>query len=135
MPEANRNPQHFGVLAAQFNGDMFSKGRRAAPQVHYNVMYSAMGHAHQFSLWLNDLIMDPAQHILLGDGKVVLQPRGRQASFRHPGEIESLKESPAIITIYLRREYHDSGEWRSCNLHGAIAFEAKVGSRRMANRY
>ena len=53
----------FSVLAAQFNGNMFAKGRRTAAKIHCYIEHSAMGHPHQLSLRLQDLIVNSAQHV------------------------------------------------------------------------
>ena len=72
MREARRHPQHVVVVRGEFRAHPAAEGGGAAPQVHGHIEHGAGHDPHQFALRLGELVMQPAQHMLLGAVLVVL---------------------------------------------------------------
>src|SRR5690606_30325970 len=98
MREPLRNPELTLVCRAEADPDPAAEAGRIAAQIHRDIEHFPGDHAHQLSLGLLDLVVQPAQNATLGLGMIVLDELPFQArGFLESGCVEAFIEETAFI--------------------------------------
>src|SRR5882672_12088332 len=119
MPKPWRHPNLPLVLRGQFNADPLAEVRRRLPKIDRHVEHRTRDHPHQLALRLDELVVDPAQHVPYRPRVVVLhelhiEPGGLTKRARVP----ALHEKTTVVAEYLR--FKDQHLWQrgENNFHG-----------------
>ena len=100
-------------------GDKFEP--LTAGEIDSHVEHLATDHAHQFSLGLHDLIVEPAEYTSCGSRMVVLDELGaRTRRLREHLCVEAFKKESAGVAENLRLKDHDirNGGWKDVHRMG-----------------
>src|SRR5205823_4397281 len=93
-------------------------GGRGSAQIDGDVEHAAADDAHQLSLRLPDLIMQPAQHAARGAGMIVLDEAHVEVrGGTEPVLVPALQEKTALIAEHLRLADEDIGDRRGHHVH------------------
>jgi len=97
--EPFRNPELAPVFGGKANARPFAAGRRTFAHVDCHVKDFADNTAHQFSLWLPNLVMKPAQHAFERAGMIVLHSRPGISVATTFMLISTFQDSFQIVTV------------------------------------
>src|SRR5579884_245829 len=117
MPEPLRYPEHASIFTRKLHTHMLAKCRRTSPQVHGHVPDHSMGHAHELSLRVLDLIMNTAHDVLSGHREIVLHPVCRQPQGRHRTLIVGFAKGPPRIPEDTRLKYQHARQCSFNHIH------------------
>ena len=118
VSKALGNPDLLFVFCTQNIPDPASKRWRRFSKVHSHVEDDPGYDANQLSLWLSDLIMQPAHHILRGPGVVILNEGDvlTNGRIKCPA-IKALEEEPPVVPVHTGLDYERTGYRKRGDFH------------------
>src|SRR5437868_14886021 len=94
-----------------------------------------MRHSNELRLWLDDLIVNPANHIVRGIRTVVLHPIFGKTCFRIDLLVPSLPECTAVVAVHGRAYEQNTRQRGFGNLHSWNIPVVTNGSAAMDSKY
>ena len=110
-------PEHVVVFFRQNSTDPTPECRRAAPDVHGYIEYSACHHANEFSLGLLYLVVQPPKNVPRRAALVILNEARIDACLGKFPLFPGLEEITSAVAEDIGADEHDIGNLSAAELH------------------